>query len=134
MSKRCLPSIEARPKLGRATKKTSSRKGMGTDTLGKDFSGDTAEHDVPVIAQKCRRPFVLKQLMQNSTTPLKGGGGTKQTDLKIRENTNTKITWETCGKADHKHALPHKPPDWLMRFHIDSFARILRQRNVLLQE
>ena len=73
MGESSLATIKARPKLSGATQQSNNKKCMRPEVLGKRFTWDTAKHNITIIAHKLRGTLILKQFVENPTTPLKGG-------------------------------------------------------------
>ena len=92
MRKGGLTTIEARPKLRTTTKDLGDRNNERPDMRRETLPRDSTKHNITIPTGKKGGTFILKQLLQHTTTPLKGGES-KQADLKIK------------GKYKHENTL-----------------------------
>ena len=74
MGKSCLTTIESRAKLRTTTKHPSNRNNKRPNMGGETFAHDSAQHNITIPARAKGGALILKQFLQNTTTPLQRGG------------------------------------------------------------
>ncbi len=84
MRKRGFPTVEPRPKLGSTTQHLGNGDNKGTSMRGETLARHSTKHNITISTREEGGTLVLEQFLEDTTTPLQGGGDNRQADLKIK--------------------------------------------------
>ncbi len=109
MSKGSLTTIEPRTKLRPTAKNLSNRNNKGPNMRREALARDSTQHNVAIPTGKKRGTLILKQLLQNTTTPLQGGGKKARGLENQGEIQASKGPGKTTRKRTTNPILPTRP-------------------------